>query len=166
MGFGCAGGGCGCAGGGAGAGILACVAIWWAAFVGILAPPFAIGLGAMVPSGRQHRARRRPPTSERSNYCLLLSTLCLYRDACGDVLLHRHAQVRVRVGTHRSSAFTGESHSLIAISFEKYMTIGFRGLRFIDSFLFLASSLEKLTENLVIKTKSGMYDGMGRCMIG
>ena len=41
-------GGAGALAGGAGAGILACVAIWWAAFVGILAPPFAIGLGAMV----------------------------------------------------------------------------------------------------------------------
>ena len=44
---------------------------------------------------------------------------------------------------------------VIAQSFEKYMTITFRGLKFIDSFLFLASSLEKLTENLIVKTKSG-----------
>ena len=39
---------------------------------------------------------------------------------------------------------------VIVQSFEKYMTISFCGLKFIDSFLFLASSLEKLTENLVV----------------
>ena len=43
---------------------------------------------------------------------------------------------------------------VIAQSFEKYMTINFAGLKFIDSFLFLSSSIEKLTENLIIKTGS------------
>jgi len=40
---------------------------------------------------------------------------------------------------------------VIAQSFEKYMTFKFLGLRFIDSFLFMSESLEKLAKNLNIE---------------
>ncbi len=47
-----------------------------------------------------------------------------------------------------ASAFT-DKINVIATSFEKYNSISFRNLKFIDSFNFLGASLDELTKNLI-----------------
>ena len=49
---------------------------------------------------------------------------------------------------HLKKRYCNEEIKLIATNSEQYISVQFRGLRFIDSFQFLSTSLEKLVDNL------------------
>ena len=56
-----------------------------------------------------------------------------------------------------ASKFTKQPISVISQSFEKYMSISFEGLKFIDSMLFMNSSLETLATNLIDETNEDKF---------